>query len=431
MAGTFSVTALVLVCNIVTGILCARYLGPDGRGQQAAMIMWPQLLGYALIFGLPSSVIYNLKKEPERKRELFGAALLLGAGVGCVAAAIGIAMMPVWLGDYPLRTIRFAQVCLLMTPVVTLALVLDNVLKAENDFRSYNRLRLLTVLVTVALLAGFVAAGEMRPETAAISYMLAGVPSFVFVLRRLLRAIRPAFANLRRSVRRLFGYGARSAGIDLMGTLSEKIDQALIVGFLAPHQMGLYVVALSLAKMLNIFQSSIVSVLFPKIAGRDRDTVVRTSLRMGRLSFLVSLAAALVLMVAGSPLLMLMYGSEYADSVHVYRLLVIEVVFSGTIWVIAQSFMSLGKPGTVTVQQAVGVGLNIPMLLVFIPMFGIAGAALSLLLSTLARLAFLVTACRRQLGVPLREMLSFRGDVAWLRSRLKAAGGIREEETAR
>jgi len=59
------------------------------------------------------------------------------------------------------------------------------------------------------------------------------------------------------------------------------------------------------------------------------------------------------------------------------------------LFVLAQAFMALGRPGTVTLLQAVGLGLSVPLMLLLIPRFGIAGAAVSLLISTCARFAFL------------------------------------------
>jgi hypothetical protein len=36
--GTFAASSFMLVCNIVTGILVARFLLPEGRGASAVML---------------------------------------------------------------------------------------------------------------------------------------------------------------------------------------------------------------------------------------------------------------------------------------------------------------------------------------------------------------------------------------------------------
>ena len=52
---------IILSINLATGIISARALGPQGRGELAAIIMWPQFLSYMMNLGLPTSLLYNLK----------------------------------------------------------------------------------------------------------------------------------------------------------------------------------------------------------------------------------------------------------------------------------------------------------------------------------------------------------------------------------
>jgi len=71
------------------------------------------------------------------------------------------------------------------------------------------------------------------------------------------------------------------------------------------------------------------------------------------------------------------------------RILVAEAVLSGATFVLAQAFMALGRPGVVTMLQALGLSLSIPMMLWLIPRLGIYGAALALLTATTARFIFI------------------------------------------
>lgn len=59
---TMFFSVLILVINMLTGILTARFLGPSGRGEQAAMVLWSQFLAFSFTFGMPSAIIYNVKR---------------------------------------------------------------------------------------------------------------------------------------------------------------------------------------------------------------------------------------------------------------------------------------------------------------------------------------------------------------------------------
>src|ERR687897_914095 len=77
VAQTLLANIFILGLNFVTGIITARLLGADGRGELAAIVVWSQFLSYALVLGLPSSLVFNLKRHPDRASGLFSAALIL------------------------------------------------------------------------------------------------------------------------------------------------------------------------------------------------------------------------------------------------------------------------------------------------------------------------------------------------------------------
>jgi O-antigen/teichoic acid export membrane protein len=140
--------------------------------------------------------------------------------------------------------------------------------------------------------------------------------------------------------------------------------------------------------MLNLFQNSVVMVLFPKAAGQSMQDVIEMTGDCVRASGLVTAACGIPVCLAGPILLRILYGKEYVGAVGAMRILVLEVVLSGATYVLAQAFMALDRPGVVTILQAIGLSLSIPMMLLLIPRYGIYGAAISLLTSTVARLLF-------------------------------------------
>ena len=92
--------AMTLVVNLGTGVLAAKYLGPDGRGELAALLVGPQFVGAVAMFGLPMAYIYNSKADPKNRRYYLGCALLLGLPLCLAAVAIGYTIMPIWLAGH-------------------------------------------------------------------------------------------------------------------------------------------------------------------------------------------------------------------------------------------------------------------------------------------------------------------------------------------
>ena len=129
-----------------------------------------------------------------------------------------------------------------------------------------------------------------------------------------------------------------------------------------------------------------------------------------RVSTAVTVLAAIAVMLPVPILMQLLYGSEYLAAVTVFRILAIEVVLSGTTWVLAQAFMALGRPGTLTVMQGIGLGLTVPLMLLLIPTYGLEGAGLALLVSTSIRLVFVLVSFPLILKVRPPGLLMTRDD---------------------
>jgi O-antigen/teichoic acid export membrane protein len=77
---------------------------------------------------------------------------------------------------------------------------------------------------------------------------------------------------------------------------------------------------------------------------------------------------------------------------------------------LSQAFMALSWPGVITVLQAVGLLLTVPLMLILVPRFGIEGAALSPLLSKCARFTFVLASFSRFLDRPRPGFLPRRAD---------------------
>ncbi len=403
---TLLANVLILGVNVGTGVITARLLGPDGRGWQAAMVLWPQFLAYALTLGLPSSMLYNIKQSPEKASRLFSAALLMGTPLGLLATLVGVVFIPRWISEYPTEVAHFAQWLMLTAPVWLLALIFTHILQAREEFGLYNISRYAQPLITLfalVVLAGFY---KLTPFNAAMAYVLAIVPIFLWMLVRLWRIYRPSLRNLRSVLGNLTSYGLRSYGVNLFGPIvAGQLDRVLVVGLLQPSLMGLYVVALSLSRILNALQNAVASVFFSKASGRGVDEVISLVGRAVRVSTTGTLLVALGLGLLGPYVLGLVYGPDFLGAVAVFRILLLEAVLGGAAWVLAHAFMSLDRPGIVSVMQGVGVGLSVPLLLVLVPRYGLTGAGTALLVATSVRLVGVLASFPLVLKKPLPKLL--------------------------
>jgi O-antigen/teichoic acid export membrane protein len=394
---------LIQVINAGTGIITARALMPAGRGQLAAMILWSQFLSYLSSLGVPSSMIHAYRRYPEKRRDIVATGFLISLCTGILVTIIGVVFLPHWMHRYPMPIIRYAQWFLIITPICSLTFAGRAVLEAAGSFRSSNLMQIVTPVATIIPLIVLALFHALTPFSAALCYVISALPTFYYLLLQ----VRPYIDGLRPNLgmsKLLLSFGIRSYGIDILGTLALQVDQVLVVNMLAPAEMGSYVVILSLTRTLNIFQNSVVTVLFPKASGLPKETVLKLSEKSARISMLATSLFAIWVYIFGPILLRVLYGKAYVGALSSFRTLLVEVTLSGCVFVLAQAFMALGRPGVVTILQATGLSLSIPLMLVLIPKWHIQGAAVALLASTIARLIFVFLGYRFFLKAPLPDL---------------------------
>jgi len=409
--------AVTMVLNSGTGLITAAFLGAQGRGEQAAIMLAPQALAGLATLGLHASLIYNIKADPKHEREYITINLLLTLAGGLIAAAVAWFLVPLWLTRYSESVIEQARLFLLVTPLVTSSLSFMAVLESRARFGEAARSGCLQSVCTLIILGALVLARHLTPASAAAAYACSSALAFVYLgvltgyrIDTRLRIPLPLFG-------RLIHYGLRFYGIDLVGVASAYQDQFVIAAMLSPAALGVYVVALSLSRVLNVLPSAAETVLFPTLAARPTKIIAETVGAAVRVLTIINAAAALCLALIGPHLLALLYGAKFASAGAAILILLLATVPANAVGLLYQSYAGSGRPGVVTIIHAIGLAISFGSMLVLVPAYGTAGAAFGLLIAALTRLGCALVGMPLILGVPVPRLILSRSDFAWIRGR--------------
>lgn len=383
---------LLLGINLLNGVYTARHFGPGGRGTQTALGMWPNLLCFIFTLGLPYALRYHARKHQSEQDSLASAALVLSLALGIVAMIAGLVMMPFIMKQYGPTNIHLARTLMVFVPLGMVSLILTSLLEIRFDFTFSNFTRYAPPFITFAALVSLNSTHMLTPFYATLAYLIPPVFTSIAMAVYLFGKFAFTLVDFKRSVRRLTGFGIRIYGSDVLGTFGQQIDQFLVVGLLAAADLGVYTIALQASRVLNIFQTSLGTVLLPKIAGLPTHQIVTMVTRVARLTTALTALSGVALIVVMPFLLPGLYGHDFHKAVTISQILVIESVLASAAAVLVQTFTATNRPGMATILQLVGLSFAVPLMLVLIPRLGLAGAALSLLASTTARLA-LAVAC--------------------------------------
>jgi O-antigen/teichoic acid export membrane protein len=407
-------TLLVIACNVVTGVVTARLLGPQGRGELSALLLAPQVLGFLFTLGLPAAVIVLGKRHRELQAGLVGAALLLSVLMGVFAAGAGSALLPMLLEQYGESTVTVARMLLVFVWVGVPSTVLIATLQLRERFGAFNRLRYVQGFAVLVALLVLAATGPFRPNTAALAYLLPTLPFVLWNAGWAAREFRPSLNAFGRQCRRLLSFGARVHGIDVVSTLLAQLDKVILVAVLAPAAFGIYIVAFNLSRLVATFANSAVPVLLPRSAGRPLPEVLAVTGRALSAVVLLTLGVVIGFALLGGVALRVLYGAAFAHGYVTLLILSVEAALFATASILQQPYLVLDRPGTVAVIQSAGLAVAVPLVYVLGTQFGIAGAAAGLCSGTIVRLVLTHRGYRRLLGVAPPPLVPTRSDCARL-----------------
>jgi antigen flippase len=418
---------VMLGINLINGVYTARHFGPGGRGTQAALGMWPNLICFIFTLGIPLALRYHASKHHSEQNSLASAALVLSGILGLIAMVVGIVLMPFMMRQYGAADTRLAQGLMIFVPLGMVTLILTSLLEVRFDFTFSNFSRYAPPFITFAVLVALNAGHILTPFYATLAYLVPPVFGSIAMAVYLAGRLTFTLVDFKRSVRRLVGFGIRIYGSDVLGTFGQQIDQFLVVGLLVAAQLGIYTIALQASRVLNIFQTSLVTVLLPKIAGMPAHQIVAMVTRVARLTTALTALSGIALIVVMPFLLPGLYGHEFLKAVMISQILVVESVLASATAVLVQAFTATNRPGLATILQLVGLSLAVPLMLVLIPRLGLTGAALSLLCSTTARLIIAVACYPLLLKVRAPNLIVTPADLRFLVGALRGRKSIPAE----
>ncbi len=189
-----------------------------------------------------------------------------------------------------------------------------------------------------------------------------------------------------------------------------QIDRFFISRILSPATLPQYVVPNNLSQKIYSVSNSAGAVLFP-VASRlsfsdEREKFMRAYRRSMRFTILFSLLSGIVLFLFGHEILYFWVGEAIAGqgSVLLYYFIPIYVLMS--IGAVLNNFLlGLGRAAFLSVVSASMAVIDIVGLIIFLPRYGITGAAMAYLLSTIPILVSLVLFEKER--TTIREACSF------------------------
>jgi O-antigen/teichoic acid export membrane protein len=418
MVGSFVATGTIQLVQAVVGVLLARSLGPEDRGELAAVILWPTLMTTIGSLGLAQAATYHAA-QARRLGALVGSTLAIVSVVSLALVAIGWAILPIVLGGHESSVVHDGQLFLTAyIPSLLLSMSMMAILNGSHRFAWFQALRLIQIGVIVLGVGLLVIADDLTVASGAAVYVAAYVASSLVSVAVVLRTVWGHLSFRRESVRGLLDFGLKSQLSTSMWTLNERADQLVISAFFSATSLGLYVVAVTLTSLTTLVGFSFGLVALPMIA---RLEALPERQRLARLivtaTLLVATAVSIPIFLAEPTLIRILFGEEFADAAGVGRVLLVAGIVFALNRVLEALLQAVGRPLESSIGEGLALAVTAGGLAVLLPTLGIMGAGVTSLLAYSASSAFMVRRAASALEVPTLSLLKpERGMLRRLRS---------------
>jgi O-antigen/teichoic acid export membrane protein len=377
VAATFATRIVLLALALVSSVLVARALGPEGRGHFAVAGTLAAIGIQLGNLGLHAFNSYAVARDRTLLAPLLANSLVAALALGGLIAATALAIRALSPGLTPVAPDLFGF-ALVSIPLGLVYLFFQGLLLGTGEVAAYNRIEIGYKSLAVALIALLaVAGGATAATTFAMTIpavLVANLAGLAVLRRRLAAPERPSLALLRQGS----GYGLRAWLAALFSFLVLRSDLLLVERKLGAAQAGYYAVAAALADTVYILPVVVGTLLFPELSAmRDGGERHRLTGKVARLTAIAMTAAAAVIALLARPLVTLLYGPAFVPVVAPFVWLLPALVLLSVHTILMNSFAAAGMPPITVWLPFLGLVLNLALNLLLLPELGVVGASLS------------------------------------------------------
>lgn len=374
--------------SFITGVYFARLLGADVVGVYALVLSvaaWSIVLGEA---GMGQAIVKRISENKE-SGAYFSAAIIWLLAILLLVSAI-IILSRLLLENYISGFQKYVDISVIW--ILILVLISRSIQRfSTKSLNGEQKVYIAGLLSSFnSGLTGLLQIGLITVNFGLLGMVLGNVIGAVVTgaLGIYLLTTRPTTPKPKH-FRSLFKYAKFSWLGSIKSRTFNDVDILLLGFLLQPSQVGVYSVAWSIAKILELFGNSISSTIFPEISYNSVQESQRSVARLVENSIAYSGLIAIPGLVGGTILserLLRIYGYKFVSGSVTLPLLFLAVLLRSYQTQILAGLNGIDRSDLAFRINAIFVILNVGLNIMFISYLGIEGAALASVMSVLITL---------------------------------------------
>ena len=381
---TFITRVLTAIFGILITIVIARTLGAGGQGIYSLAILLPSTLLIFTVFGVNVSSIFYIGKKEYHPKEVLGHNLFFSFFISIFTILLGLVIIFFFSNKiFPGVEKVYLFLALSIIPFNIFFELVSSVLLGMQKIKKYNLFSFsqsfLFLFLIIILILGFRFGIKAAILAQTFSFLFVGIVLF-FIAKKETGGL--VFKLSKNYCRDAISYGFKNYLGGVLNFLHYRIDMFLINIFLNPIAVGIYYIAVRLAEGIWLISLSAATVLFPKVASEtDEKNLKEFTPLVCRNVLFITFLIAILLFISSRWIVLFFYSNEFLDAVLPFQILLIGTLFTSGWRILANDISARGKPMLNNYVIGFSVILNTILNIIYIPKFGIAGAAFTTAIS--------------------------------------------------
>jgi O-antigen/teichoic acid export membrane protein len=375
-------TVVIRLISAFVIILLARRLGAAGFGQYSFAVTFVGFFALFTSFGFNSLIIRDVAKDKSLTSKYINNILSIKI-LFSILAMIVLAISSFFIGK--------SDIVVTAIYVLGIELVVASFTESMRSlFHAYERMEYDSILKIIhkiiwAVLVLFVIYNNLTLVNITLATLFSaslGLLITYIVVRKKISKIK--FDTDYKLWKKLIFAASPFALTSLFSMINFRIDQVMLSFMTTDTIVGAYSAAYKIIDILAILPGILLTALYP-VFSKYHATDVKLLNKVFNLSLRYVIILSIPIVIGGfllsGPIINLVYGSEYADSAIVLKILIFISLFSFINSPLFVLLNSIGKQKITMINTAFTALTNIVMNIILIPIYGINGAAFATIVS--------------------------------------------------
>jgi len=398
---------IIILSGILTSVITARYIGPEGNGIIAGLAVYPSLFMTIGSLGIRQSTAYYLGKGIYPEDKIKTAITQIWIGTTVLSLAICFFLMRYFSKSG--ENLTWVILSLLPVPFSLFVTYNSGIFLGKNNIAAFNKVNWIPPLITLGLTLLLVVLLYLGVSGALLAVV--GGPLFMAVLMLFRNDFLSAFSlDIDfKVIKSMLSLGIVYAFSLLIINLNYKADYILLDKLSTAYELGIYSKGSNITQYLWQIPMLLSTVIFARSAASKNEKAFSIKVtQLLRVSFVVIGVASIGLFLLSDFIIVFMYGEAFLESVQVLNFLLPGVLILTVFKVMNMDLSGKGKPWIAVKAMGPSLVINVLLNFLFIPEYGAAGSAFASTVSYIIAGVSFLWYYSKETGIPIKEIVAYK-----------------------